>query len=79
MLRGTGTGGGCLGGGAQFTRANCLLMSALFLVMDSSSFDFGPWRLTVTKSRILRSKCEKGLDQGCPIDSDSKEKCNVCR
>lgn len=44
---------------------------------NKNEFEAGPWRVAVTKSHILRSKCEKGLDEGCP--KDDRHKCNVCR
>ena len=40
-------------------------------------FQAGPWAVRVAKSHILRSKCEEGLEQGCP--RDAKNKCYVCR
>ena len=50
--------------------------------MEKQSFEAGPWKIEVAKSHILRSKCENGLEQGCPQAPDgepSSKRCNVCR
>ncbi|XP_011402613.1 PREDICTED: TIP41-like protein isoform X2 [Amphimedon queenslandica] len=39
------------------------------------SFDVGPWKISVIKSHILKSKCEGGS----PNSDESCGKCNVCR
>lgn len=53
------------------------IASNMALKENKNEFEAGPWRVTVTKSHILHSKCEKGLDEGCP--KDDRHKCNVCR
>ena len=50
---------------------------AIMAKENRSEFEAGPWRVLVTKSHILRSKCERGLDEGC--SRDDEDKCNVCR
>lgn len=47
--------------------------------LEKNEFEAGPWRIVVAKSHILRSKCEFGLEAGCPNDEQSRKKCNVCR
>ena len=42
-----------------------------------NEFEAGPWRFLVVKSHILRSRCEKGRENGC--DPEIGDICTVCR
>ena len=51
-------------------------MSASSKKAEERTFEAGPWRISVRKSHILRSVCERGRDQGC---EEEEEPCTVCR
>ena len=42
-----------------------------------NEFEAGPWRILITRSHILKSKCERGKPDGC--QRDSKDICDVCK
>ena len=46
-------------------------------VGSKNEFEAGPWRILVTRSHILKSKCERGKSEGC--QSNSKDSCDVCK
>lgn len=43
---------------------------------EKREFEAGPWRVTVTRSHILKSSCEKQRSEGC---TESADMCSVCR
>lgn len=44
---------------------------------NRNEFEAGPWRILITRSHILKSKCERGKPDGCT--ADSSDICDVCR
>ena len=47
----------------------------VWLKANMESFDVGPWKISVIKSHILKSKCEEGSS----TSGEPCGKCNVCR
>ena len=42
-----------------------------------NEFEAGPWKILITRSHILKSKCERGRADGC--QQDAKDICDVCK
>ena len=42
-----------------------------------NEFEAGPWKIAITRSHILKSKCERGKADGC--QKDSMDICDVCK
>ena len=58
-------------------------MRSLFCIMASTkttdrTFDAGPWHISLRKSHILRSNCERRLEDGCHVEEEN-DICLVCK
>ena len=42
-----------------------------------NEFEAGPWKIVITRSHILKSKCERGKAEGC--QKDNMDICDVCK
>jgi hypothetical protein len=42
-----------------------------------NEFEAGPWKVVITRSHILKSKCERGKPDGC--QKDGRDICDVCK
>jgi type 2A phosphatase activator TIP41 len=51
-------------------------MAASSKKTDDRTFEAGPWRISLRKSHILKSSCERGSKDGC---SAEEEACFVCK
>ena len=47
------------------------------MATDRREFEAGPWKVSVIKKHILRSKCQRKKAEGC--DAGSRDICTVCR
>ena len=47
------------------------------MATDRREFEAGPWKVSVIKKHILRSKCQREKAEGC--DAGSRDICTVCR